>query len=103
MIGCLRTRVRKQPIIAFSFESENELKFDNLEALFDTINKEGSFLFYISRGGRFKAIPKGIYLDSSEKTEVTLCMVIDSSMFDTINKEGSFLFYMSRGGRPVVC
>ena len=34
MIGCLRTRVRvrKQPIIAFYFESENELTFYNLEA-----------------------------------------------------------------------
>ena len=34
MIGCLRTRVRKQPIIAFYFEFENELKFYNLEAWF---------------------------------------------------------------------
>ena len=32
MIGCLRTRVRKQPIIALYFESENELKFYNLDA-----------------------------------------------------------------------
>ena len=32
MIGCLRTRVRKQPIIALYLESENELKFYNLEA-----------------------------------------------------------------------
>ena len=32
MIGCLRTRVRKQPIIAFYFESENELKLYNLTA-----------------------------------------------------------------------
>ena len=32
MIGCLRTRVRKQPIIALYFESENELKFYILEA-----------------------------------------------------------------------
>ena len=32
MIGCLRTRVRKQPIIALYFESENELEFYNLEA-----------------------------------------------------------------------
>ena len=32
MIGCLRTRVRKQPIIALYFESENVLKFYNLEA-----------------------------------------------------------------------
>ena len=31
MIGCLRTRVRKQPIIALYFESENELKLYNLE------------------------------------------------------------------------
>ena len=32
MIGCLRTCVRKQPIIALYFESENELKFYNLQA-----------------------------------------------------------------------
>ena len=34
MIGCLRTRVRKQPIIALYFESELVLKFYNLEASF---------------------------------------------------------------------
>ena len=32
MIGCLRTRVRKQPIIVLYFESELVLKFYNLEA-----------------------------------------------------------------------
>ena len=32
MIGCLRTLVRKQPIIELYFEFENELKFNNLEA-----------------------------------------------------------------------
>ena len=32
MIGCLWTRVRKQPIIARYFESEPVLKFYNLEA-----------------------------------------------------------------------
>ena len=32
MIGCLRTRVRKQPIIALYFESERVLKFYNLKA-----------------------------------------------------------------------
>ena len=32
MIGCLRTRVRKQLIIALYFEFENKLKFYNLEA-----------------------------------------------------------------------
>ena len=31
MIGCLRTRVRKQPIMALYFESELVLKFYNLE------------------------------------------------------------------------
>ena len=32
MIGCLWTRVRKQPITVLYFEPENELKFYNLEA-----------------------------------------------------------------------
>ena len=32
MFGCLWTHVRKQPIIALYYESENELKFYNLEA-----------------------------------------------------------------------
>ena len=32
MIGCLRTRVPKQPIIALYFESGTVLKFYNLEA-----------------------------------------------------------------------
>ena len=32
MIGCLRTRVRKQPIVELYFEFENGLKFYNLEA-----------------------------------------------------------------------
>ena len=34
MIGCLRTRVRKQPIIALYFEFETVLRFYNLEAWF---------------------------------------------------------------------
>ena len=32
MIGCLRTRVRKEPIIALYFEFEIVLKFYNLKA-----------------------------------------------------------------------
>ena len=32
MIGCMQTWVRKKPITALYFESENELKFYNLEA-----------------------------------------------------------------------
>ena len=35
MIGCLRTRVRNQPIISLYFESENELTFYNPEASID--------------------------------------------------------------------
>ena len=31
MIDCLRTRVRKQPIIVLYFEIDNELKFYNLK------------------------------------------------------------------------
>ena len=36
MIGCLRTRVRKQPIIVLYFEFELVLKFYNLEARWET-------------------------------------------------------------------
>ena len=32
MTGCLRARVRKQPIIALYFELKNELEFYNLDA-----------------------------------------------------------------------
>ena len=38
MIGCLRTRVRKQPIIALYFESETVLKFYNLESRVFTLH-----------------------------------------------------------------
>ena len=40
MIGCMQTRVRKQPIITLYFESENELKFYNLEACLKVIKLE---------------------------------------------------------------
>ena len=42
MIGCLQTRVRKQPIIVLCFEFENELKFYNLEAWLLYFNMRGS-------------------------------------------------------------
>ena len=39
MIGCLRTRVRNQPIIALYFEAETVLKFYNLKArIWKTVN-----------------------------------------------------------------
>ena len=41
MIGCLRTRVRKQPIIALYFESETVLRFFNLEAWLDVYRSMG--------------------------------------------------------------
>ena len=34
MIGCLQTRVRKQPIIGLYFEFETVLKFYNLKAMY---------------------------------------------------------------------
>ena len=49
MIGCLRTRVHKQPIIAPYFESENELEFYNLEA--SIAKKPYSFVFFSGGGG----------------------------------------------------
>ena len=45
MIGCLRTCVRKQPIIALYFMSENELQFYNLEAWFQALSWFGA-IFY---------------------------------------------------------
>ena len=55
MIGCLRTRFRKQPIIALYFEFENELKFYNLEADCFTI-----IVFLLSCGSlRFEPLPRG--------------------------------------------
>ena len=44
MIGCLRTRVRKQPIIVLYSESENEIKFYNLEACSQVL-----FLYIVPR------------------------------------------------------
>ena len=40
MIGCLRTRVRKQPIIALYFEFETVLEFYNLQAWYITTNQK---------------------------------------------------------------
>ena len=46
MIGCLRTRVCKQPTIALYFESETVFKFYNLEA------REGDLNACLLRDGR---------------------------------------------------
>ena len=51
MIGCLRTRICKQPIIALYFESEIVLKFYNREARlcnYESLDgKNGNKSFYI--------------------------------------------------------
>ena len=66
MIGCLRTHVPKQPIIAIYFEFENELKFYNLgnREHSDTpairkVSKEHSPLSQIKDGSR-------LYLDKTK-------------------------------------
>ena len=62
MIGCLRTRIRKQPIIALYFEFENELKFYNLGPGFPAIRPILSqdyclvVLFYCSYVKNWKTI-----------------------------------------------
>ena len=48
MIGCLRTRVRKQPIIALYFESETVLQFYNLKAMLWSFEK-GTILTPLSK------------------------------------------------------
>ena len=46
MIGYLRTRVRKQPIIALYFEFEYELQFYNLEASYHCYSETDLLLDY---------------------------------------------------------
>ena len=53
MIGCLRTRVRKQPIIALYFDSENELKFYNIEAWSEPLLVAHTTLLEISCHGSY--------------------------------------------------
>ena len=51
MIGCFR----KQPIIALYFESENELKFYNLQARYATISEyKGVFLCQLQQNKMVK-------------------------------------------------
>ena len=52
MIGCLRTCVRKQPIIALYFEIEPVLKFYNLEArcvFFAKGTLKGTVFFHLEK------------------------------------------------------
>ena len=63
MIGCLLTRVRKQPITAFYFEFENELKFYSF-----SLRKNSSF---ITLGPITKR--------SFSSTKDVVCILINSS------------------------
>ena len=47
MIGCLRTRVRKQPINTLYFESETVIKFYNLKARSDIKGGVGSVVLIV--------------------------------------------------------
>ena len=49
MIGCLRTCVRKQPIIGLYFESETVLKFYNLEAWYMLIHEKACIVIAIMK------------------------------------------------------
>ena len=49
MIGCLRTHVRKQPIIVLYFESETVLKFYNLEAWWANSSCQGRHLLSVDQ------------------------------------------------------
>ena len=76
MIGCLRTRVRKQPIIALYFESENVLKLYNLEAMCH-------FLHHAHKAITFSSVMRG-----SRK----LCQ-------RGSNSDNVFFFFLMRGKR----
>ena len=68
MIGCLRTRVRKQPINALYIGSETGLKFYNFEARFSLklyseiiIIKVDTILFHFEHSTAHKLILIGMY------------------------------------------
>ena len=61
MIGCLRTHIHKQPIIALCFGFENELKFYNLQASCDPTE-------WAIHGPKFKAI----YMFNSTEQKIYL-------------------------------
>ena len=58
MIGFLRTRVHKQPIIALYFEFENDLKFYNLNASYKPSHKESGEV----QSGSFRGWRNRIYI-----------------------------------------
>ena len=74
MIGCLRTRVREQPIIALYFESENELKFYNLEAWSTVVQLKKRDWIKISCAGAFvKKFPKQLSIEYFGKNNRPWC------------------------------
>ena len=76
MIGCLRTRVCKQPIIALYFEFETVLKFYNIEA---SCCFSSSYHSTISRGGLWRRLTKQS-VDAKHKInyyQITVCLLQD--------------------------
>ena len=79
MIGCLRTRVRKQPIIVLYFESETVRKFYNLEACSFFTGRRISMLFDRTGSGSLLAPLEECSCDekckySESKEEVAQCL-----------------------------
>ena len=73
MIGCLRTRGHKQPIIALYFETfENELKFYNLEARFVPDNVFCHADTFSKRVHKLLANVE-VYIDSVPRTHTFSC------------------------------
>ena len=71
MNGCLRTRVRKQPNIALYFESENELKFYNLEARDSAVVKHKINLARVEASYHHREITKSINIQWRNKEKVS--------------------------------
>ena len=81
MIGCLRTRVRKQPIIELYFESETVLKFYNLEAWFDTVNLNW---FIVLNKGTLVRVSKSLCENCFQLTACELYLQLYSSNHVTL-------------------
>ena len=96
MIGCLRTRVRKQPIIALYFEFENEFQFYNLEARTILTCTTSEFTHLLSSQGNL--------VNSKSKDTEFLFRVTSSSNQNKYlifyNKRISFSLFISKHNTP---
>ena len=72
MIGCLRTRVRRPPIIALYFEFETVLKFYNLEARCCLINDNTTMVCPLVRGDKPRALASGLCHVQLDQDSITI-------------------------------